>query len=780
MGKTAKILPIIAFILIWLIFSWQFFLKGLVPAPLDMLVNFYGPWESYQVFPIKNPAIPDIVTQIIPWKIYTIAQLKLGIIPLWNPFNFSGAPHLANFQSAVFSPINLLFFGFSFINAWSLLILLQPLLAGIFTIFYCRKIGLKNFSSFLSGLSFAFCGFLTVWLEYGTLGWAILWLPLTFLLWEYFWETKKWLYWTLINIAISFSLLSGHLQISLYLILANVLYCGFAFWQKKFKGKYLFVCLTAFIFPFLLTAFQFLPTLEYYFLSPRSGQIPIDWFKGLQIPFVQLITFFFPDFFGHPVTRNQWAGGSYVEMMGYIGFLSMVMVIFYFFYQAKKGFFSRKNKGLFFAGLLFFSLILALPTFFSNAIVWSKMPILSSSAPSRIIYLISFSLAILAGFGWELFEKKIREGAGSILAVLFIIAVCLAIIFPIAYKTNEIAFRNILFPSAIFAIFFVVSFLFLKWNLLKKAIDKKFLFAIYCLIFILLVSFDLFRFSNKFLPFSEKKDFYPQMEVINFLKQNIGYCRIYGLLNDNLNLPFNLYTTSGYDSLNIINYQQLINASQDSLADLPKRVTGEQIQTKGKYSKKLLDKLGVKYVVVGKSDVFGFPTWDYPQSFDLVWEDKNYFIYENKDIWPRFFLTQNYKLADKENSLEETLKISQQQIILIEDPQIQINETIGRPITPEIYQPEKIVFKTKSNKESLLFLSDTYYPGWQASVDGKKTSIFKANYSFRAVKVPKGNHQIEFLYKPKSFALGIKISIIAFLIVIFIPLSDKLFLRKEE
>ncbi len=131
---------------------------------------------------------------------------------------------------------------------------------------------------------------------------------------------QKWVYWILINIAISFSLLSGHLQISLYLIMANILYCGFAYWQKKYKRKYLLICLTTFIFPFLLTAFQFLPTLEYYFLSARSGQVPLNWFKMFQIPLAQLITFFFPDFFGHPATRNQWAGNLYVEMMGYIGF----------------------------------------------------------------------------------------------------------------------------------------------------------------------------------------------------------------------------------------------------------------------------------------------------------------------------------------------------------------------------------------------------------------------------------------------------------------------------
>ena len=159
MGKTAKIFPIIGFILIWLIFSWKFFLKNYIPAPLDMLTNFYAPWQLYQVFPIKNPAIPDIVTQIIPWKIYTITQLKLGLIPLWNSFNFSGAPHLANFQSAVFSPTNFLFFIFPFVNAWSLLILFQPLLAGIFTILYCRKIGLKKSQVLCPAFLLPFAGF---------------------------------------------------------------------------------------------------------------------------------------------------------------------------------------------------------------------------------------------------------------------------------------------------------------------------------------------------------------------------------------------------------------------------------------------------------------------------------------------------------------------------------------------------------------------------------------------------------------------------------------------
>ena len=109
MGKTTELLTLLLFVLIWFIFCYQFFIKGFVPAPLDFLTNFYGPWQTYQAFPIKNPQIPDVVSQIVPWKIFTIDNLKQGIIPFWNPYNFSGTPQLANWQSAPFNPFNFLF-----------------------------------------------------------------------------------------------------------------------------------------------------------------------------------------------------------------------------------------------------------------------------------------------------------------------------------------------------------------------------------------------------------------------------------------------------------------------------------------------------------------------------------------------------------------------------------------------------------------------------------------------------------------------------------------------
>ena len=106
------------------------------------------------------------------------------------------------------------------------------------------------------------------------------------------------------------------------------------------------------------------------------------------------------------------------------------------------------------------------------------------------------------------------------------------------------------------------------------------------------------------------------------------------------------------------------------------------------------------------------------------------------------------------------------------------NETIILDATPSIepregpsetniisYMPEEIVVKTKSDIAKLLFLSDTFDTGWKATVDGKSTLIYRADYTFRAVSVPSGEHTIIFRYHPESFRWGIIVSFVSFIVI---------------
>ena len=51
-------------------------------------------------------------------------------------------------------------------------------------------------------------------------------------------------------------------------------------------------------------------------------------------------------------------------------------------------------------------------------------------------------------------------------------------------------------------------------------------------------------------------------------------------------------------------------------------------------------------------------------------------------------------------------------------------------------------------------LTDRDWPGWQASVDGRPTDIFCTDFLYRGVPIPAGDHVVEFVCRPRSFAVG--------------------------
>lgn len=72
-----------------------------------------------------------------------------------------------------------------------------------------------------------------------------------------------------------------------------------------------------------------------------------------------------------------------------------------------------------------------------------------------------------------------------------------------------------------------------------------------------------------------------------------------------------------------------------------------------------------------------------------------------------------------------------------------------------------MTLEAELDRPGLLVLGDTWYPGWQATVDGKETKIYPANYVMRAVVLPAGKHRVEFRYRPGSFRTGVLITLAA-------------------
>lgn len=82
------------------------------------------------------------------------------------------------------------------------------------------------------------------------------------------------------------------------------------------------------------------------------------------------------------------------------------------------------------------------------------------------------------------------------------------------------------------------------------------------------------------------------------------------------------------------------------------------------------------------------------------------------------------------------------------------------------YEPHYIRLSTSSKTGGMMILSEIFYPGWEALIDGARTPVYRADHILRAVVVPAGEHQIEFVYRPESLRAGVKASAIGLILLI--------------
>ncbi|HYN26214.1 MAG TPA: YfhO family protein [Pyrinomonadaceae bacterium] len=83
------------------------------------------------------------------------------------------------------------------------------------------------------------------------------------------------------------------------------------------------------------------------------------------------------------------------------------------------------------------------------------------------------------------------------------------------------------------------------------------------------------------------------------------------------------------------------------------------------------------------------------------------------------------------------------------------------------YEPNRVNLKTYSSGTSILILSENHYPGWRAYVDGRATDTLRVDYNLRGVELGPGEHQIEFVYHPKSVVIGFFVSLLTLAALLF-------------
>jgi len=773
--KRKEILLIVVFILIVVcLFFYKSIFFGQIPFPGDLLANI-APFKTEPFLGFAPGGYPnkaqgqDVLSEMYPWRYFSVSQLKSGHIPFWNPYNFSGNTHMQNYQTGIFYPLTFVFFFLPFQVAWTVFILIQPVLAMVFMYLFLRELKLEKIASTICSVAFAFSSYMVVWFEYGNIDHTMLWLPLLLFLVFRFIQKSSALFFLLIVASITCAFLAGYIQGVFYIYVVSI---SFVVYQtiaerKKITIGYIGSFLLIFLLPVFFVSFQLLPTIELFLQSTR-GSYSLFQIEHLLQPWYYIPTLFAPDFFGNPASRNFSLPITYIERVMYVG-VPILFFAFYALWNVK----NPQKKFFLFLGLTTLLLTFNLPGI--KFLYLIPIPLISTTVPTRALSIFIFCVIVLSAYGIDYWfnTKKIFSRIPFIfLGIYFLLWIIVFFLprFNSSFHGEQlIAKRNLLLPSLLALATVIVFFLKLK--------AKKMSAVCLCVIVII----DLFYFFQKITPFSPQSLIYPSTPVVKFLQAHAGINRFWGYgegyIPPDIQTYDGTYSPEGNDPLHIKSYGELlissINGEYQNLLPRPDANIAPGYGTtdlrSNFYRQTILNLLGVKYLLHihpdTNPDYATFPE----TSYKLIWQKNQWQIYENKKALPRFFVTPFFQvdLNPKHRLLALYNGFDLSKTVLIDrKPLYPTEKTAQGQATLLSYLPNAVIVKTQTTGEAFLFLSDNYYPSWQARIDGKPTLLYKADYTFRAVEIPKGNHIVSFSYVAKNFLIGGIVAFVSLLITI--------------
>jgi len=429
--------------------------------------------------------------------------------------------------------------------------------------------------------------------------------------------------------------------------------------------------------------------------------------------------------------------------------------------------------------------------------------------PAKFLYIFILILSITAGLGFQKLTEYSREGGNKKLKnllILFSVVSGLFLLFLIlGHKDIEhfLKGKGIDIPDFSFVsinlyhakrFFFYLTLFFLllrvghevKWKTWAKVLLIFFLTA------------DLFG-NMGFYGKEKTTEYLRKTRILEMISSDKGHFRVFTTSKTiSMDIPILIAGTTSLDflkekhlpSINML--YQLHNIWGIDVMHL-KRVDDlyiTLINTSSISDTLLIDLYGVKYVI-------SVTLIEKDPRFELIYsrleglqgkkEDllrgNTIKLYRKKDAHRRAWLVKSFKVLDSKEILSK-LKSKDfhpdKEVLLEEDPLWVTPTSDLRPPTffsglPEFISEtnNRLRLHVKANENSLLVLSDTYFPGWKVFVDGKEEKIYQANYNFRAVALSAGTHQVEFVYDPLSFKLGALITFLGILGCLAIVLARK-------
>jgi uncharacterized membrane protein YfhO len=724
----------------WKTYSNRFLTRiSNVPASILILLLILLFFNS-KLFPIHDICVGGIdIKEYYLWNILFVKkQFISGNIPLWNPHYYSGHPFIANPQTFVFYPAILLFVFLPLNWALNIDVLVHLFIAAL-GIFYLVKLITKSKpAGIISSICFCLSSYVIDNIYAGaiTMVHAAAFIPWIFYSLEKLLQSHNKKYLLLCALLFGLQILSGHPQYNFYIglflfiyFLINILVLKKKFIQKIWSSYSLYFIIIA-ILTFGIAAIQILPSIEFMNLCNRAEN-SYDFATFMSLPIANLITLIVPKPDTILVDVN-W------EYSIYFGVFSIILVLIGLiqpqFYRYK----------LLFGTILIISIIIS---FGNNTplykLLYYIIPGLSVfRIPSRALLIFSFSASIIIGFGVHyLIEYKLKRKL-FIFSIIFVSFLIIALFFFTNRIDLDLSDPKFYIPSILLLCSVIVLTLF------HFVGNKSFLFlAIISLLFI-----DLYINNHSQIPQLNIKELIKKRNYEKVFEDEKNLIRVSLPFDTQRGVLFNYCNINGYMPIVLDDYFSFVHKMADCQIDKHMQHTlNSAIYESDKiFSSKILN---VGYAV------------------------SNGQLIGSNNVMPRAILATNYIV---EPNIEKHIDIIKNQdfdptstVILSQKPDndfVQKNDSENGEYRVEItkYEANRIEMQTNANSNTFLVLSELYYPGWEATIDGNEIEIQKADYLLRTIPVEKGNHTIVFKYNPWTFKLGAIISIFTLTIMIIV------------
>jgi membrane protein YfhO len=778
--------PVATAAVIYALLAIALFSEALLPGRTLSSSDFYfllNPWVGVQPHDFglaSNAELQDATAQYQPFVQYTRAALP--DIPLWNPHVMGGRPFLANGQSAIFSPFSLPAYILPFWRSLAWIAILKVFVASFGSFLLGRELRMRFAGALLVGLVFGFGLFFVEWLSWPLSSvWA--WLPWLLLLTERLVRRPGPLPGAGLAVLVALQYFGGHPESSFHTLAAVGAFFVLRLVQARRAGdapslrRPIVAFAGAMVGGAALAAVAIVPFAE---LLRHSNDIDVRTEPG-RLYKRALAGLFSPDWFGRP-THTAFEG-LLVQRAFYAGALPLMLAAAALVVRPKA---ERIAIAAFGAVAMFvtvgvtpfFQAVTALPGF--NVVHNTRLPIL---------YMMC--VALLAGWGLD----DLKSGITSLNRRRVVLWLCAAIFaIPLAWiaivqpspsqlgRAIEAAygFANPPRPQAPnlqseinlvrwAALIVWVTVAGAALLLVTGRLRSKLAPAAFAGLAITLVVIDLFHADmGQNTAIKERFATQPATGAIRYLQSRTP-ARFAGIshpneivtLPANLAMRYGLYDARGYDYPVEKRYDRIWRRE---VAPFPGYDPPNTLAPPNERTLRVLSLLSASDLIEGPKD----PPIRLP-GVRLVYKGPDAQVYANDRALPRAFVVGTQRVVPGEQAALNAVtspSFNGRRVAITERPVagVSTGPTGAGPAGGArivVNERERVVVRARVDRPGLMVLTDSYFPGWKAKVDGRDVPVERVDYMLRGVRLTLGAHEVEFRYEPASFRIGWIVSAVA-------------------